>query len=245
MRLGAPDPEPVIRPRRVAATLTSRRAVSPDMAEFSFELGASAPFRAGQYAVLHLPGVEGVRAYSMSHIGGEDGCWRFIVRKVPGGRGSLSLFEQLEPGMRVDIDGPFGLAHLRPGAREVVCVAGGSGLGPMLSVARGVLAEAGSRRLHFFLGLRSEAELSAADELQALESPRLDTRIVLSEPSDPAAWHGPVGFVHTEVERVLPQPLTQYDFYFAGPPRMVEALQEMLMLRHRVPFEQIHFDRFV
>jgi len=26
---------------------------------------------------------------------------------------------------------------------------------------------------------------------------------------------------------------------------MIEAMQELLMVRHRVPFEQIHFDRFV
>nr|WP_238530170.1 hypothetical protein [Alicycliphilus denitrificans] len=40
-------------------------------------------------------------------------------------------------------------------------------------------------------------------------------------------------------------PLDQFDFYFAGPPPMIEAMQELLMVRHRVPFEQIHFDRFV
>ncbi|HNG81696.1 MAG TPA: oxidoreductase, partial [Burkholderiaceae bacterium] len=36
-----------------------------------------------------------------------------------------------------------------------------------------------------------------------------------------------------------------YDHYFAGPPPMVEAVQDLLMVRQRVPFGQIHFDRFV
>ncbi|QKD46207.1 hypothetical protein HF896_22465 [Alicycliphilus denitrificans] len=51
--------------------------------------------------------------------------------------------------------------------------------------------------------------------------------------------------MHAEVERALSGPLDQFDFYFAGPPPMIEAMQDLLMVRHRVPFEQIHFDRFV
>jgi toluene monooxygenase electron transfer component len=35
-----------------------------------------------------------------------------------------------------------------------------------------------------------------------------------------------------------------YEFYFAGPPPMTQALQELLMVGHKVPFGQIHFDRF-
>jgi len=38
--------------------------------------------------------------------------------------------------------------------------------------------------------------------------------------------------------------MRQHEFYFAGPPPMTQAIQEMLMVTHRVPFQQIHFDRF-
>ncbi|HMZ01051.1 MAG TPA: oxidoreductase, partial [Burkholderiaceae bacterium] len=43
----------------------------------------------------------------------------------------------------------------------------------------------------------------------------------------------------------LGRPFDAYDHYFAGPPPMVEAVQDLLMVRQRVPFGQIHFDRFV
>jgi toluene monooxygenase electron transfer component len=46
------------------------------------------------------------------------------------------------------------------------------------------------------------------------------------------------------VARALPAELASYEFYFAGPPPMTQALQELLMVGHKVPFEQIHFDRF-
>jgi hypothetical protein len=35
-----------------------------------------------------------------------------------------------------------------------------------------------------------------------------------------------------------------YEYYFAGPPPMTQGLQEMLMVDFRVPFGQVHFDRF-
>lgn len=246
---GEPSATPPITPRRLHALLRARRAITPDIDEFVLHVPGAPHFRAGQYALLYPPGVDGARAYSMSNLsnakGADEDLWRFIIRRMPGGRGSQALFEQLTPGCSVRIDGPYGHAHLRDSTRDVVCVAGGSGLGPMLSVARGVLAAPGARRVHFFLGLRQQAELGALRELGGLDAARLQVSTVLSSPDPGLGWGGPTGFVHTEVERVLAGPLNRYDHYFAGPPPMVEAVQELLMVRHRVPFGQIHFDRFV
>lgn len=245
VRIGPDSEVPAQPPQRCNAVLTGRRAVNADMMELSLRVEGMPSFRAGQYALLYPPGVTGARAYSMSNLDAGDGDWRFIVRRTPGGHGSTTLCDGVAVGERVDIDGPFGHAWLRPGARDVVCVAGGSGLGPMLSVARGVLAENSGRRVHLILGLRSEAELGAADELQALADEHLSTTVVLSAPSDPATWSGATGFVHAEVERALAPGLSRFDFYFAGPPPMIDAMQDLLMVRHRVPFDQIRFDRYV
>ena len=62
------------------------------------------------------------------------------------------------------------------------------------------------------------------------------------EPS--AGWNGETGFIHDAVERRLANRLDNFEFYFAGPPPMTQALQEMLMVKNRVPFGQVHFDRF-
>ena len=231
--------------RRSRAVLTGKRAVTEDMVELSFQIDGAPAFLPGQYALLYPPGVAGARAYSMSNLDTGDGHWRFIVRKTPGGRGSVALCDQLRPGDQVDVDAPFGHAWLRPSARDVVCAAGGSGLGPMLSVARGVLAENSGRKVHFFLGLRNEAELGAATELQTLAGDQVTPMVALSAPADPLAWTGATGFVHAEVERALVSGLERFDYYFAGPPPMIEAMQEMLMVKHRVPFGQIRFDRYV
>ena len=245
VRLEAPPDEPPIPPRPLQATVVGRRPITPDMDEFALQAPGSALFRPGQYALLHPPGVVGARAYSMANLPNAEGRWHFIVRRVPGGAGSQALFAALNPGASVLLDGPYGHGHLRAGERDVVCVAGGSGLGPMLSVARGVLAEAGARRVHFFLGLRQQAELGALGELEGLDPARLRVHTALSAPDPGQPWAGHRGFVHEMIAPALPAPLDQYDHYFAGPPPMVEAVQQLLMVQHRVPFGQLHFDRFV
>lgn len=246
VRLGGEAERPPVAPRRQRATLVERRPVNDEMVELSMQLADAPPFLAGQYALLFPQGVDGARAYSMANLDQGDGLWRFIVRRTPGGRGSTALCDGLAVGAEVEVDGPYGHAWLRPSTRDVVCVAGGSGLGPMLSIARGVLAEDAGRRVHFFLGLRNEAELAALREIDALADPRLQACVVLSAPAGATAWTGATGFVHTEVERALsPAGLAGFDFYFAGPPPMIDAMQDLLMVRHRVPFEQVRFDRYV
>lgn len=245
VRLGGEAEQPAVRPQRVTATLSERRAISDDMVELRLTLPHAPGFLAGQYALLYPPGADGARAYSMSNLDDGSGDWRFIVRRTPGGRGSAVMCAELPVGATVDIDGPYGHAWLRPSPRDVVCVAGGSGLGPMLSIARGVLAEQSARRVHFFLGLRHEGDLGAAEQLLALTGERLSATVVLSSPADTSAWSGATGFVHTEVQRQLEPDLSAYDHYMAGPPPMIEAMQDLLMARHQVPFGQIRFDRFV
>ena len=55
---------------------------------------------------------------------------------------------------------------------------------------------------------------------------------------------GPVGPVHQLAESVLGDRLAEAEFYLAGPPPMVEAVQQLLQVTHRLPPERIHFDRF-
>jgi len=73
---------------------------------------------------------------------------------------------------------------------------------------------------------------------------RLRLHNVVSGASD-GSWSGATGWVHEEAEKLIGDSAADREFYFAGPPPMIEAVQEWLMLRRQVPFEQIHFDRFV
>ncbi len=245
-RLDAIDP--ALHPaRRMSVRLLQRRALSADMAEFTFESTEPAQFLAGQYALFHWPGVHGPRAYSMSNLPNHSGRWSFIVRRVPHGAGSRALFDGLIAGAQYDMDGPYGHAYYRQETpRDIVCVAGGSGLAPMLSIVRAFVARPAGRRLHIYYGVRNQHELASADDLQALADAGLvDLTVVLSQPAASPTWSGATGFVHEHVERDLGARARGMEHYLAGPPPMLDAMQDYLLLRAGVPHPQIHFDRFV
>ncbi len=242
---------PCFKPRRMRARFAGVHAITHDISEFRFVSEGGADFLAGQYAMLAIPGVDTPRAYSMSNLGNEQGEWHFQIRHVANGVATAQLFGRLQVGEEIEIDGPYGIAYLRTEvARDIVCVAGGSGLAPMVSIARGA-AQSGmlkTRQLHFFYGGRTPRDICGETFLRELTGfgDCIHFHPVVSLPGDEArkSWSGETGFVHELVKRVLGDSLPSYEFYFAGPPPMTQTLQEMLMVGYRVPFEQIHFDRF-
>ena len=250
VRLSA-EYEPRILPARRMARLAGIHGITHDLREFRFQAEGKAEFLAGQYAAIEIPGLGSPRCYSMSNIANERGEWHFQIRRLPGGKGTGLLFEELKEGDEVEIDGPYGLAWLREDSpRSIVCVAGGSGLAPMVSIARGASA-AGllkTRELHYFYGARSPRDICGESFLREL--PEFGSRIhfypAVSSPEQElgAGWNGETGYIHDAVERRLANRLDSFEFYFAGPPPMTRALQEMLMVKNRVPFGQVHFDRF-
>jgi toluene monooxygenase electron transfer component len=250
VRCTAPAPA-AIRPQRQRARFIGAQRITHDISEFRFVSDEAARFLPGQYAMLEIPGVATPRAYSMSNLGNPQGEWHFQIRRVAHGLATTQLFTTLQEGDVIEIDGPYGQAFLRPDAsRDMVCVAGGSGLAPMVSIARGA-AQAGllqSRQLHFFYGGRTPQDICGESFLRELPGfgGHLHFHPVVSLPGEDAhsRWSGETGFVHDLVRRRFGQSLPNYEFYFAGPPPMTQGLQEMLMVDYQVPFEQLHFDRF-
>jgi len=202
---------------------------------------------------LSLPGVEGVRAYSMSNLPNAQGTWQFMVRRVPGGRGTAVLFDEIQLGSQVILDGAYGLAWFRqPMQRDIVCVAGGSGLAPMLSIARAAapMLKSAGRKLFFYYGARSKRDLLDDSLLACL--PGFGTHLLLSQAMSqaaaetlPAPEHEvQIGYIHDLVDLRHGDSLAQQEIYFAGPPAMVDSVQTLLMQHRKVPYDQIHFDRF-
>jgi toluene monooxygenase electron transfer component len=239
---------PSLTPQRHRARLASVRQVTSDLCEFHFKADGAARFQPGQYALLTLGKSALRRAYSMSNLPNDDGTWEFMIRRVPGGAATGELFTNVKPHDTVEIDGPYGLAGLRSPERDLVCIAGGSGLAPMLSIARAAAPLLGlnRRRLHFFYGGRTPSDLAVRPMLQELPGYGSILRYdeAVSQPDPARAWSGRTGFVHELVEERLSGALHEHEIYFAGPPPMVSALQDMLMRKHQVPYGQIHFDRF-
>jgi toluene monooxygenase electron transfer component len=216
-------------------------------AEGILHLGARADvpvrFLAGQFMLFRLPG--GRRAYSMANPP-EDGTRRleFFIKAKPGGAATRTLFEELRVGHRLRVEGPLGRAFLRKDdAHDIVCVAGGSGIAPMLSIAFEAV-RADGRNVDFFFGVRRPRDFFAQDLLERLAgSGRARVVTAVSEPDDvpPGGAAGLVG----DVMRSSVPDLHERTLYMAGPPAMVDAVLRACVTQVGLSADRIHFDRFV
>lgn len=211
-------------PRRRSARVAVRERLTADIHRLELALdGPPLPFRAGQFARLRF-GRLPARSYSMANLPAAERL-EFLVREVREGRVSGHIARQLSAGDRVRVEGPFGHAFLRTASpKTIVAAAGGSGLAPILAIAR----EATRRRipcpLALYFGVRREADLFALSDLTRLgaQNPHLSIHLVLSEP--PAAGYGHrSGLPHEAIAADFTD-LELAQIYCAGPPPMVEAV---------------------
>ena len=235
------------RPVQNRARLVETGRITHDITEFAFDLEAATSFRPGQYALLGLPGVEGGRGYSMCNTPDDGRQWRFQIKRVPGGMATTKLFDRMVIGDGISLDGPYGNAYLREDApRDILCLAGGSGLSPMISIVRAAAASDAlrRRRIRFVYGGRGPRDICGEDMLAELPGwgERIHYHAAISEQGH-AAWPGPVGFIHEVAASLFGNDLASHEIYFAGPPPMAQAVQKMLF-EAKVPFDHVHFDAF-
>ncbi|WP_320669410.1 2Fe-2S iron-sulfur cluster binding domain-containing protein [Patulibacter defluvii] len=203
-------------------------------------------FTPGQYVDLWVPGTDGGerRSYSLANLPGE-GVLELVIRRYPGGRLSsmLGVAGQVAVGDELGFTGPYGTMALRTGERPVLLVAGGSGIGPVLSLLRELAAERSPRPVRFLYGARRERDLPLLEEIAALGAALPDFAFVpvLSEQS----WAGATGLVHEHAGALLAAgELVDPVVCTCGPPPMIDALVALLTARHGVDERDIAFDRF-
>ena len=165
------------------------RAVEPDTAEaviVSFDVPADLRqafgFTQGQYLTLRktIDGTDLRRSYSIC-AGVDDGELRVGVRKVRGGVFSNWINEQLQPGDTISVMAPQGrfFVPLNPASRRHhLGIAGGSGITPILSIMKTVLAREPLSQFTLIYGNRSVLSTMFKEELEDLKN-RYLTRLVL------------------------------------------------------------------
>lgn len=237
------DPEfiSLYKPTQNFAKLVSVHQITRDISEFRFTKDGPEGFLPGQYALLNFLGVEGGRPYSMCNLP-DDGYWSFQIKKVLDGAATTELFN-LQIGTMITIDGPYSTAFLREDVpRDIILIAGGSGLSPMVSIARQVEATQflSTRKVHFYYGCREEADLFNPSDLPHPMSNDISFVAALSNTSH---GHHRKGFLHQIVAADFPKTLKDHEIYFAGPSIMSAAIQKMAY-EAGVSMKQLHFDEF-
>ncbi|MDV7241007.1 MULTISPECIES: ferredoxin--NADP reductase [Rhodococcus] len=99
-------------------------------------------YRAGQFCTFRVDvdGTELFRSYSMSSAPETDGELMTTVKRVPGGKVSNWLHDNVAEGDAVELTRPAGTFCLRPTSAPLLGFSGGSGITPILSLAKSALA---------------------------------------------------------------------------------------------------------
>ena len=209
-------------------------------------------FTQGQYLTLRtaLDGQEMRRSYSIC-AGVDDGELRVGVRKVQGGAFSNWIHSSLRPGHMLEVMAPQGrffvaidpLAH-----HHHVAIAGGSGITPILSILKTVLAREPHSRFTLIYSNRTPASTMFKEELDDLKNrymARLSVHHVFTqERGDSPLFNGRID--QHKLSAFLRTLLTpdNIDHVFVCGPFQMNDEAEAALLAAGVPEERIHIERF-
>ena len=241
IRIPEPD-EIIVHPARIVkANVTAIEDMTHDIKRLLLKPAKPMEFSPGQYVQLQFT-PEHVRPYSMAGLC-DDGLFEFHVRRVPGGRVTGYIAEALKVGDTVRVSGPLGVAHLRRKHEgPMLCVAGGTGLAPILSILRGALHAGMRNPIHVYFGVRSPRDVYGLAWLQALQRdhPALRLHLVVASGGDPASARR--GLVTDAIAKDLGD-LAGWRAYLCGSPPMVEATTA-LVRQKGIGAEHVHADAF-
>lgn len=146
---------------------------------------------------------------------------------VPPGIVSSYLFG-LNSGDMLEVSGPYGDFYVQPTEREMVFVGGGVGMAPLRAMIHEQLALGSTRRISYFYGARSRADLFYVDEFEKLAQEHFNFRwtVALSDPAPGDRWRGETGFIHEVLGAAMRAHPTPEDceYYLCGPPVMISAV---------------------
>jgi naphthalene 1,2-dioxygenase ferredoxin reductase component len=238
-----PEPdEVVVHPARILkATVAAIEDMTHDIKRLLLKPAKPLQFSPGQYAQLQFS-AQHMRPYSMAGLCHDD-LLEFHVRLVPDGRVTGYIANELKVGDNVRVSGPMGTAYLRRTyTGPMVCVAGGTGLSPILSIIRGSLQAGMDNPIHLYFGVRSARDVYGMHWLHALreQHPALHVHVVVTAGALEPGQR--IGLVTDAIEQDLPE-LGGWRAYLCGSPPMVEACTRLVQ-RLGVAPEQVYADAF-
>ena len=210
-------------------------------------------FRAGQHLTLRttIGGEEVRRNYSLC-TAPADGALTVTVKRIAGGMFSNWVANALRPGDRLDVMPPHGsfTVDFVPGAsKRYVAFAGGSGITPIMSLARTALKTEPDSRFTLFYGNRDSSSVIFLDSLADLKDRYLGRfelfHFLSDEDGDVDLLNGMLDRATCDraLEAFVADPSEVDGWFICGPGPMMDAA-EAALLGVGVDGNRIHIERF-
>lgn len=209
-------------------------------------------FTQGQYLTLRtqIDGQEVRRSYSLCSSPFESEL-RVAIKKVPGGLFSSYAHEQLHVGDTLESlppDGRFFTSLAPQQAKHYVAFAAGSGITPVMSILKAILAVEPQSVFTLFYGNKTTDNIIFHEELEALKNRflgRLSLHYILSrERLDSDLFSGRIDASKCAAFcKLLFDPQQADEFFLCGPEEMIHEVKDTL-LAQGVDRKRIHLELF-
>ncbi|EPE96628.1 oxidoreductase FAD-binding domain-containing protein [Rhizobium grahamii CCGE 502] len=205
-----------------------------DVKSFTFASpeGKRFDFDAGQYFLFDFPlGSHGEpRCYSISSSPHRGNAFTVTVKRVPGGKVSNWLHDNLAPGMLVKGQGPLGHFILPKGQKaKFLLLSGGSGITPVMSIARDMADKYEPSDIVFLHAARTPSDIIFRNDLFGLATRMKGLRLqflpetVLGE----AAWPGLTGRISPEYMKLAVPDISERVVMCCGPAPFMAAARSI------------------
>lgn len=173
---------------------------------------------------------EVIRSYTPTSSDEDKGHFDLLIKSYP--TGNISKYvANLKIGDKMKVRGPKGAMVYTPNlVRHFGMIAGGTGITPMLQVARAISrgrASGDNTEVDLLFANVNPEDILLKDELDSLaaKDPKFRVHYVLNNP--PEKWTGGVGFVTADmIKEKLPAPASDVKILICGPPPMVSAMKK-------------------
>lgn len=234
-----------LHPGMMDVELTAVRQVAAGMVELTFKrLDADAfPFfRAGQYVSLQGRVGESVvsRPYSIVSSPRQALANELVLGVADAGFFSGWLNREAKPGDRFRMSEPTGEFHYETlrDKKQIVCIAGGAGITPFISMARSMADKDEPYEMILFYGARDEAHLAYQAELDELcQKTGLRVVYVLSDEEKSGFAHG---FITADLMGQFVD-IKECTFFLCGPKAMYDFIDSQLA-SYQLPVKAVHRD---
>jgi len=240
--IGAAERDAAHAPPWWLAEIVAHEVRAADVAVVTLAPSQQLRYLPGQHISVQTPRWPRLwRNYSIANTPRDDGTLTIHVRAVPGGLVSAALVHHVAVGDTLLLGAPAGSMTADPASgRDVLCLAGGTGLAPVKAVMEAIIGTRGTgrrREIVLYHGARRAAAFYDLPDLQRMEVayPWLQVIPVVSEEPARDAIHGTIPDV------VAQATLEDRDIYVSGPDEMIAKTVSELK-NQAVPEDLIHYD---
>ncbi len=184
------------------------------------------PFIAGQYITVFIEtvGIRTARPYSISSAPNQRGYYEITIRRVPEGLVSGFFLDKVKPGDVIQTSGPQGFFYYNPVIHEkkVICIAGGSGITPFMSMIREVVECGLDREIRLIYGNRSVDDIIFHQELTRISEHFDNISYIPVLEMPPEDYSGKQGFITDDIIREVTGNTRDKTFFLCGPSAMYD-----------------------